>query len=105
MAMDASAIAEGHAAALLHDVGRTAVSSENWDRAGPLGQADQERVRLHSYWTERILARCPAIAALSPIAAAHHERLDGTGTTAAPPRPSCAPPRPSCAPSHACWPP
>jgi DNA-binding CsgD family transcriptional regulator len=36
-------------------------------------------VRLHSYWTERVLARCPAIAALSPVAAAHHERLDGSG--------------------------
>jgi DNA-binding CsgD family transcriptional regulator len=77
--MDAAAIDEIHAAALLHDLGRTAVSSEIWDRAGPLGPADRERVRLHSYWTERVLARCPAIAALSPVAAAHHERLDGSG--------------------------
>jgi DNA-binding NarL/FixJ family response regulator len=36
-------------------------------------------VRLHSYWTERVLARCPALAALSSVAAAHHERLDGSG--------------------------
>jgi DNA-binding NarL/FixJ family response regulator len=34
---------------------------------------------LHSYWTERVLARCPGIAAFSQIAAAHHERLDGSG--------------------------
>jgi HD-GYP domain-containing protein (c-di-GMP phosphodiesterase class II)/DNA-binding CsgD family transcriptional regulator len=79
MGMDAAVIAEVHAAALLHDLGRTAVSSEIWDRAGPLGPADWERVRLHSYWTERVLARCPAIAALSPVAAAHHDRLDGSG--------------------------
>jgi HD-GYP domain-containing protein (c-di-GMP phosphodiesterase class II)/DNA-binding CsgD family transcriptional regulator len=79
MGMDATAIDEIHAAALLHDLGRTAISSEIWDRAGPLGPVDRERVRLHSYWTERVLARCPAIAALSPIAAAHHERLDGSG--------------------------
>jgi HD-GYP domain-containing protein (c-di-GMP phosphodiesterase class II) len=79
MGMDASTIAEVHTAALLHDVGRTAVSSEIWDRPGPLGPVDRERVRLHSYWTERILARCPAIADLSPVAAAHHERLDGSG--------------------------
>src|SRR5207302_7540974 len=29
--------------------------------------------------TERVLARCPGIAALSSAAAAHHERLDGSG--------------------------
>jgi DNA-binding NarL/FixJ family response regulator len=38
-----------------------------------------ERVRLHPYWTERILSRCPALAHLAPVAAAHHERLDGSG--------------------------
>ena len=79
MGMSATAINEIHAAALLHDIGRTAVSSEIWNRSGALGPADRERVRLHSYWTERILARCPAVAALSPVAAAHHERLDGSG--------------------------
>jgi HD-GYP domain-containing protein (c-di-GMP phosphodiesterase class II)/DNA-binding CsgD family transcriptional regulator len=79
MGMDAALIGEVHAAALLHDLGRTAVSSEIWNRAGPLGPADRERVRLHSYWTERVLARCPAIATLSPVAAAHHERLNGSG--------------------------
>jgi HD-GYP domain-containing protein (c-di-GMP phosphodiesterase class II)/DNA-binding CsgD family transcriptional regulator len=79
MGMDALAVVEVHAAALLHDLGRTAVSSEIWDRPSVLGAADRERVRLHSYWTERILARCPALESLSPIAAAHHERLDGSG--------------------------
>src|SRR5207302_9522650 len=79
MGMDSPAVVEVHAAALLHDLGRTAVSSEIWDRPGVLGAADRERVRLHSYWTERVLARCPAIARLSPIAAAHHERLDASG--------------------------
>jgi response regulator RpfG family c-di-GMP phosphodiesterase/DNA-binding CsgD family transcriptional regulator len=79
MGLDAAHIAEVQAAALLHDLGRTAISSEIWDRPGPLGPADTERVRLHSYWTERILARCPALAGLSPIAAAHHERLDASG--------------------------
>jgi HD-GYP domain-containing protein (c-di-GMP phosphodiesterase class II)/DNA-binding CsgD family transcriptional regulator len=67
------------AAALLHDLGRTAVPSSVWDRPGPLGAADFERVRLHPYWTERILGRCPGLAHLAPIAGAHHERLDGSG--------------------------
>jgi HD-GYP domain-containing protein (c-di-GMP phosphodiesterase class II) len=66
-------------AALLHDLGRAAVPSAVWDRPGPLGAADRERVRLHSYWTDRILCRCPALAPLATVAAGHHERCDGSG--------------------------
>ncbi|WP_141282190.1 HD domain-containing phosphohydrolase, partial [Pseudonocardia hydrocarbonoxydans] len=81
-AAGAAGIADGEratlrAAAHLHDLGRAAVSSEVWDRPGPLGAADRERVRLHAYWTDRILRRCPALAPLADLAAAHHERVDG----------------------------
>jgi HD-GYP domain-containing protein (c-di-GMP phosphodiesterase class II) len=79
MGMDDQTVEQVRAAGLLHDLGRTAVSSEIWNRPGPLGPADQERVRLHSYLTERILVRCPAVAPLAAAAAAHHERLDGGG--------------------------
>jgi HD-GYP domain-containing protein (c-di-GMP phosphodiesterase class II)/DNA-binding CsgD family transcriptional regulator len=67
------------ASALLLDLGRVGVSSAIWDRPGRLGPVEWERVRLHSYWTERILRRCPALERLAPLAAAHHERLDGSG--------------------------
>jgi HD-GYP domain-containing protein (c-di-GMP phosphodiesterase class II)/DNA-binding CsgD family transcriptional regulator len=67
------------AAALLHDLGRVVVSSEVWDRAGPLGIADRERVRLHPYWTDRILRRCGGLRPLAEMAAGHHERCDGSG--------------------------
>jgi HD-GYP domain-containing protein (c-di-GMP phosphodiesterase class II) len=66
-------------AALVHDLGRVVVPSSIWDRPGPLGSADVERVRLHTYWTHRVLARCPATAPLAASAAAHHERCDGSG--------------------------
>lgn len=66
-------------AALVHDIGRAGVVSSVWDRAGPLGAADKERVRLHPHWTERVLSRTPALAPLGSLAAAHHERLDGSG--------------------------
>jgi DNA-binding CsgD family transcriptional regulator len=66
-------------AALLHDVGRAGVPSSVWDRPGPIGPGDAERVRLHPYWTGRVLERVPALAPLAPVAAAHHERLDGSG--------------------------
>lgn len=66
-------------AALLHDVGRVGVSAGIWGKAGPLTTSEWERVRLHPYYTERILARPRVLAGLGEIAALHHERLDGSG--------------------------
>jgi HD-GYP domain-containing protein (c-di-GMP phosphodiesterase class II) len=66
-------------AGLLHDIGRVGVPSAVWDRPGPHSSADWERIRLHPYWTERVLRRCPALAPLADLAAAHHEHLDGSG--------------------------
>jgi HD-GYP domain-containing protein (c-di-GMP phosphodiesterase class II) len=66
-------------AALLHDLGRTGVSNSIWDKPGALTESERERVRLHPYYTERALARPTALARLGAIAAAHHERLDGSG--------------------------
>ncbi len=66
-------------AGLLHDLGRVAVPNGIWDKPKPLVAAQWERVRLHCYYTERILARTPVFAGLAAIAGAHHERLDGSG--------------------------
>lgn len=77
--MDRTDRAALRAAALLHDIGRAGVSSAVWDRPGPLGPGDWERVRLHSYWTDRVLRRCPSLTDLAEVAAGHHERLDGSG--------------------------
>jgi HD-GYP domain-containing protein (c-di-GMP phosphodiesterase class II)/DNA-binding CsgD family transcriptional regulator len=66
-------------AALLHDLGRVGVPNGIWDRAGVLGVADWERVRMHPYLTESTLACCPALADLGRLAGSHHERLDGSG--------------------------
>jgi HD-GYP domain-containing protein (c-di-GMP phosphodiesterase class II) len=66
-------------AGLLHDLGRVGVSNAIWDKRGPLSDAESERVRLHPYFTERALARSPRLAPLGALAAAHHERLDGSG--------------------------
>jgi HD-GYP domain-containing protein (c-di-GMP phosphodiesterase class II) len=77
--MPANDVITARRAGLLHDIGRTAVSNEIWDRPGPLSESDQERVRLHAYYTERMLRRPAALAGLSAVAASHHERLDGSG--------------------------
>jgi HD-GYP domain-containing protein (c-di-GMP phosphodiesterase class II) len=75
--LDAAAVRR---AALVHDLGRVAVSTAVWDRPGPLGAAAWEQVRAHPLWTERALARGgDGLAALGAVAARHHERLDGSG--------------------------
>jgi HD-GYP domain-containing protein (c-di-GMP phosphodiesterase class II) len=66
-------------AGLVHDIGRLGVTNGVWDKRGPLSGAQQERVRLHPYLTERMLAFAPALAPLGAIAVEHHERLDGSG--------------------------
>ena len=63
----------------LHDVGRVGVSAGIWGKPGPLSQSEWEQVRLHPYYTERVLARPIALADLGALASLHHERLDGSG--------------------------
>ena len=66
-------------AGLLHDIGSHGIPTTIWDKPGPLTTAERERVRLHPYYTERMLARPAMLAQLGAIAASHHERLDGSG--------------------------
>ncbi len=66
-------------AAHVHDLGRVGVSAGIWGKGGALSESEWERVRLHPYYTERILARSSQLARLGALAAAHHERLDGSG--------------------------
>ena len=66
-------------AAVVHDIGRVAVPVRVWQKRGPLTPGEWERVRLHAYHTERVLCRSPFLATLTPVATAHHERLDGSG--------------------------
>jgi HD-GYP domain-containing protein (c-di-GMP phosphodiesterase class II)/DNA-binding CsgD family transcriptional regulator len=66
-------------AALVHDLGRLGVSNAIWDKPGPLGAGEWERVRLHPYLTERMLHQSEALAPLAEVAVQHRERLDGSG--------------------------
>lgn len=66
-------------AGLLHDLGRVSVSNVVLDKAGPPSVGEWERVRLHPYYTQRILEQTPRLAPLGGLAGAHHERLDGSG--------------------------
>jgi HD-GYP domain-containing protein (c-di-GMP phosphodiesterase class II) len=66
-------------AGLIHDLGRLGVSNMIWDKPGPLSEAEFERVRLHPYLTDRMLARVATLDRICQIASRHHERLDGSG--------------------------
>ena len=75
----AAEVAEVRAAGFFHDLGRVAVPNGIWDKRGPLSAGERERVRLHPYYTERVLERSAALAPLARLSGLHHERLDGSG--------------------------
>ena len=66
-------------AGLANGLGRLGVSNAIWDKRGPLGAGEWERVRMHPYLTERMLHQSTALAPLGAIAVQHRERLDGSG--------------------------
>lgn len=65
--------------AYLHDIGKLGVSNTILDKAGRLEPTELIEVRGHAMQTQAILGRISALADIAPIAAAHHERLDGRG--------------------------
>ena len=66
-------------AALLHDIGKLGVSNRILDKPGPLTEPEWTVMRRHPRWSMEILTRVPAFHELARVAAAHHERLDGSG--------------------------
>ncbi len=66
-------------AGLLHDLGRSSVPNGIWEKPGRLSDGEWERVRLHAYYSERIVGRVQALSDLKPLVGMHHERLDGSG--------------------------
>jgi HD-GYP domain-containing protein (c-di-GMP phosphodiesterase class II) len=66
-------------AATLHDIGKLGVSSAILEKPGKLDEREWSAMRTHASHTQAILGRIGVLADLAPIAAAHHERLDGKG--------------------------
>jgi HD-GYP domain-containing protein (c-di-GMP phosphodiesterase class II)/DNA-binding CsgD family transcriptional regulator len=77
--LDETACDDLRRAGLVHDLGRVAVENGIWDKPGPLTTAEWEQMRLHAYYTERILERCRPLASIVEPASSHHERVDGSG--------------------------
>ncbi len=77
--MSNAEITELNRAALIHDLGRVAVTTTIWDKRGPLADDEWEEVRLHAYHTDRVAGRVPWLSGAARTAGLHHERLDGAG--------------------------
>ncbi|NJC04780.1 HD-GYP domain-containing protein (c-di-GMP phosphodiesterase class II) [Sphingomonas kaistensis] len=66
-------------AAVLHDVGKLGVSSAILEKPASLDQREWTEMRNHAAHTREILGRIGALSDMADVAAAHHERLDGSG--------------------------
>ena len=63
----------------MHAFGRLGVSNSIWDKPGPLGAGEWERVRMQPYFTDRMLHQSEVLAPLVAVVAQCRERLDGSG--------------------------
>jgi len=66
-------------AGLVHDIGLHGIPATILDKPGPLSEREAERLRMHSYYAERMLARPDELARIGAIASMTHERCDGSG--------------------------
>jgi putative nucleotidyltransferase with HDIG domain len=76
---DDAEITDLRRAAMLHDIGKLAISNRILDKAGRLDDGEYAQVRQHPVISARIVERIPGFTHLAPLVAAHHERLDGSG--------------------------
>jgi HD-GYP domain-containing protein (c-di-GMP phosphodiesterase class II) len=79
MRLPEASVLDVRRAGLVHDLGRLTVPVTVWDRPGALTADERERVRLHAYYTQRILHPSPGLRSFGDLASLHHERLDGSG--------------------------
>ncbi|MHB1329413.1 MAG: HD-GYP domain-containing protein [Gemmatimonadales bacterium] len=79
MGFSATEIRELRRAALLHDIGKLGVPNTILDKPGKLDDTEWVVMRKHTKYTYDILSRIDRFRTLADVAAAHHERLDGTG--------------------------
>ena len=63
--LDAADLRTLRRAGLAHGFGRLGISNSIWDKPGPLGAGERERVRMHPYLNERMLQQSPALAPLA----------------------------------------
>ena len=88
MGLSAESVTLLRRAALAHDLGRVGVSNAIWEKPGPLGFGEWERVRLHSHYTERAFAQSSTLAPIGRLAGSTTSGSTAPAITAARARPS-----------------
>jgi len=78
LGLDGAQVAALRRAGHVLDLGRMGVPNRVWGKTSTLSTAETERMRLHPYLTQRILARVDALRGIAQLAGAHYERLDGS---------------------------
>ncbi len=82
LGLDAQAMELLRVAGLLHDVGKIGVPEAVLTKPGRLSEEEFARMREHAAYSQKILGKiefADKLKGLDYIAAAHHERLDGSG--------------------------
>jgi len=79
MRLSTEGIAYVELCALVHDVGKMALSDRILFADGPLSELDAAKLRSHPVTSEHILNHIPALQHCAVVVRAHHERFDGTG--------------------------
>lgn len=79
LGLPAEEISRIQLAALLHDVGKTAIPESLLDKPGPLDPAEWSLIRTHTLIGERIVLSAPSLAHVSDLVRSSHERVDGGG--------------------------
>jgi putative nucleotidyltransferase with HDIG domain len=65
--------------ALLHDIGKMAISDTILLKPGPLDETEWEIMRRHPAYAEQLLRQIDYLRPAIPIPYCHHEKWDGTG--------------------------
>ena len=79
MRLSRDGIAYVELCALVHDVGKVALSDATLFNTRPLSETETENLRAHPVTSERILNQIPALQHCAVVVRAHHERFDGLG--------------------------
>ena len=79
LGLDPALLVDLRRAALLHDVGKLLVPIAYLEKPGQLTDAERRVIEEHARTSAAVVARSRALAGLSPLVVAHHERLDGNG--------------------------
>jgi len=70
---------EMYIAALLHDIGKLAISNDIIEKKGRLNEEERYEINKHTYYTRWILEHIDGFENITNYASNHHEKLNGNG--------------------------